>query len=455
MTVAVELLVGRELTESERAIDVVRLDRALAAAKDDLNAAIHDEMLRAVLVWVATGSPPRLGVSQAMRDVLDRLHDLGREEGWLELERLGYDLTGRRHYVEEGPSDRDVPGYLTRNLRGVEVRIEDELVRADLAGASQQAVARAVMEIPGARDIASRAISTALINGFAQTFEQNADLVSGWAYTAVLDAGTCEVCRPLDGTVYDTLDELFRVLPNFGPNPRCYGGGRCRCRAVPLPAGHAQDQRRPYSAQFELPADYSYTRGEVQDAIAAAGSLHDLPTGAAAAKVIVDHALPADNPGFYDAQTLEIHIAAAADTPAMTFLHEAGHYISHQALGQPGELSALTEELEPWRQAVGETESIRLLLALLDLDEIPAVTGSGERVRVPVDHDFLLYLLHPEEVWARSYAQWVATRSGNQTLLRQLHLDRRGLYPMQWEDDDFEPVARAIDRIMEQLGWTI
>jgi hypothetical protein len=35
--------------------------------------------------------------------------------------------------------------------------------------------------------------------------------------------------------VYDTLDALFEVLPDFGPNPDCLGGDRCRCRAVPMP----------------------------------------------------------------------------------------------------------------------------------------------------------------------------------------------------------------------------
>jgi hypothetical protein len=48
-----------------------------------------------------------------------------------------------------------------------------------------------------------------------------------------LDGGTCDICAPMDGTEYHSLDELYTVLPDFGPNPNCLGGGRCRCRAIP------------------------------------------------------------------------------------------------------------------------------------------------------------------------------------------------------------------------------
>lgn len=236
-------LVGRPLRLAEEAIDVVRLDDSLNAAKDELEQAIRDEMLRAVSVWITAGGRPSLRVTDAMRAPLQALEDLGREEAWNELDRLGYPVAGRagRSFeIEEGrPDDRDVEAYLRRNLVGLEVRIEEELVRADLAELSSSALAHALLRIPGGRDIASRIVSTALVNGLGLTFDQVAaeGLVGGWEYTAVLDGGTCDRCAPLDGTRYATLEELFRVLPDFGPNPRCLGGGRCRCRAVPIPFG--------------------------------------------------------------------------------------------------------------------------------------------------------------------------------------------------------------------------
>lgn len=236
----VEELIGRPLRRAEQAIDVVRLDQALEQAKDDLEAAIRDEMLAATAAWKGGGAiRPALRVTQEMLDVLDRLREIGREEAELELERAGYVGIRRRSYIDEAPAGRDVEGYLRQNLGSVTTRIEDELVTTELAGASQAAIAQALLKVPGARDIASRVISTALIDGLSETWDRNADLVACWEYTAVLDSGTCHRCAPLDGKRYSSLELLFRDLPNFGPNPLCLGGGRCRCRAVPCPTDEA------------------------------------------------------------------------------------------------------------------------------------------------------------------------------------------------------------------------
>lgn len=239
----VEELVGRPLRRAEQAIDVLRLDQALQIGKDELEEAIRAEMTRAAWEWISgRGLGVKMIVSPAMTDALDALTETGREEALLEMERLGYEnltdpVEGSRLFaVEEGPrADRDTEAYLARNLPSIEVRIVDELVAIDLSSAAQTAVAQALLNVPGARDVASRVVSTALIDGLALTFEQNSDLVRCWEYTALMDPGTCSACSPLDGRRYDTLQALFRDLPNFGPNPRCKGGGRCRCRAVPCP----------------------------------------------------------------------------------------------------------------------------------------------------------------------------------------------------------------------------
>ena len=117
------------------------------------------------------------------------------------------------------------------------VRIEEELVTADLSGASLSAVVQALQRVPGARDVASRVVSTALIDGMGQTWDENEDLVRVWEYTAVLDRATCDRCRPLDGKRYDSWKAAQEDLPGGGPNPRCRGGGRCRCRLVPADTG--------------------------------------------------------------------------------------------------------------------------------------------------------------------------------------------------------------------------
>lgn len=231
----VELAIGRPLRRAEEAIDVALLDQALREAKDAVDEAIEEEKLRAVLAWVA-GHPLKLHVTDGMLEPLDELTKLGREEARRELDRLGYTLPRAFAAIEEFPDDRDPFGYLARNLIGVQIRIEQTFTTADLSLMATDAVARALLNVPGGRDIASRIVSTALLNGMAETWEEAQDLVGGWEYTAVLDGGVCDRCRPLDGTRYASWDEIQEVLPNGGPNPRCLGGGRCRCRAVPLPA---------------------------------------------------------------------------------------------------------------------------------------------------------------------------------------------------------------------------
>lgn len=236
----VEEAIGRELRDAETAIDVLLLDQALNQAKDDVEQAIREEMIRAVEAWAGGSAPrPTVYVTEEMIGPLNRLAELGQAEALNELRRLGYDLARpageTRRFAADPlpPADRDLRDYLGRNAGGLTVRIEDELVAADLAGASRQAIAQALLDVPGARDIASRIVSTALAEGLTLTFDANQHLVEGWEYTAVMDAATCPSCASLDGKQYRTLAELYVDLPNFGPNPHCHGGGRCRCRGLP------------------------------------------------------------------------------------------------------------------------------------------------------------------------------------------------------------------------------
>lgn len=235
----VEKAIGRPLRDAEKVVDVLLLNSELEAAKDLLEAAIRKEMLRATVTWIRLGLPPMLHVTDGMRRPLRTLHRLGREEARNELDRAGYKLRARTYAHPADPEGHSLAAAeeaINLALPGVTVRITDELVVADFTNASAAAIAEALLRIPGARDIASRVISTALTSGLAATFEEHADLVKGWLYSAVLDGGTCDVCGPLDGTEYATLEELFVDLPGFGPNSECDGGGRCRCRGVPLGA---------------------------------------------------------------------------------------------------------------------------------------------------------------------------------------------------------------------------
>ena len=128
-------------------------------------------------------------------------------------------------------------------------------------------------------------------------------------------------------------------------------------------------------------------------------------------------------------------------------VHEVGHLID--LFGLPGRdfASILPEvtELDEWRQAVVASRAVatlddRLRLATADM------TGR------------LSSMLSFDELWARSYAQFVALRSGSVTLLRALDVLRTPrigevYYPLHWADDDFGPVDRAMQTLFRGLGW--
>lgn len=132
-----------------------------------------------------------------------------------------------------------------------------------------------------------------------------------------------------------------------------------------------------------------------------------------------------------------------APVPEFVFTHEFGHLLDFSAIGTAGESAALNSPLfAGLRSAWANTTAVR---------DIAALTASTE----PGVAKFMQYLLKPEELWARSYSQWVALRSGDRDLLRGVDYYRKivKLVQLQWAWDDFDPIAAGIDDLMRRLGW--
>lgn len=108
--------------------------------------------------------------------------------------------------------------------------------------------------------------------------------------------------------------------------------------------------------------------------------------------------------------------------------------------------------LDEWRAAVDGSVAVRTMRQWI---RHPASAPPGASV------DFTrAYLLPRRELFARSYAQWIAIRSQHPEGLRDLQklLDRAKTdptqpYPRQWEAADFAPIAAALDRLFGLLGW--
>jgi hypothetical protein len=126
-----------------------------------------------------------------------------------------------------------------------------------------------------------------------------------------------------------------------------------------------------------------------------------------------------------------------------TVVHELGHFVDHQALDfdGPGFASANDDELAAWRTAVDASPTIRSLTATRD--------------RVPeADRALYDYLLDRREIFARAYAQWVALRAGDETVYLAIKTSRLGGASIQWGDEEFAPIARALDEAFRRKGLT-
>jgi len=141
-----------------------------------------------------------------------------------------------------------------------------------------------------------------------------------------------------------------------------------------------------------------------------------------------------------------IGIGRNAPSPEFVLLHEIGHFLDHQALGNRGGFASTRHpDLDDWRQAITESPTYEAL-------------SRGRRLLAfgdPSINDFQ-YLLDYTELWARSYAQYVALESQDPTLLRQLAAPPLGAVPYlwaRWRDDDFDPVRAAIHALLRTKGW--
>ena len=157
-------------------------------------------------------------------------------------------------------------------------------------------------------------------------------------------------------------------------------------------------------------------------------------------------------------EPISIVIRADQRFRRLTLLHEVGHYIDWYVLGGRTTFgSAFHPMMEVWLARVVSSRSYRQLDALAKRGK-GVVSGAriailSERERTAVRNALL-----PDECWARSYAQYVALRSaashlaGSLTVLRTPN-EGRVYYPLQWEDEDFRPIAMAIDELFDELGW--
>lgn len=126
--------------------------------------------------------------------------------------------------------------------------------------------------------------------------------------------------------------------------------------------------------------------------------------------------------------------------PEMTVAHEVGHFIDHNGLPGRG-FESVNRSLPEMRRVI---ETIQQTNTYTQIDTI-------ERQKTRE------YLRRPEELWARSYSQYIATKSGSTDMKNQLDAtlqsEHQGVRLTQWTHDEFVPVVQAIDELFRSMGW--
>jgi hypothetical protein len=111
-------------------------------------------------------------------------------------------------------------------------------------------------------------------------------------------------------------------------------------------------------------------------------------------------------------------------------------------MDETGIWTSPTERFDGWRQAVDQSEALEQLESLSSAPPLPELTQAFG------------YLLRTEELFARSYVEWVTVRSDDDSLHEELGLSISTLkYPEYWGFDDFGPIADQLDLVFEELGW--
>lgn len=150
----------------------------------------------------------------------------------------------------------------------------------------------------------------------------------------------------------------------------------------------------------------------------------------------------------------------AVEDLASTFVHEFGHMVEGELFGSKAAITRNIDnvdgELYDWFRAVSSSKMAGHWreTALDTLQDLGLSEASARR--------YYDYYMSPEELWARSFAQWFARRTGGKVYTEEAlraagpfkSLVANGLDP-HWAPDDFDEIAEAFDKLFREKGWML
>ena len=209
-----------------------------------------------------------------------------------------------------------------------------------------------------------------------------------------------------------------------------------RRRRRPYPAAvsrNGEPRLRPLTELVRLPRR-SALYPELARALAAADAFHLLHSDLE--PVPVRATSTTSQAGCYrlrNGDPVDLRVSRRHDRVALSFLHELGHLVDHQLTRELGPrwASGADAAFADWRRAAKSLPS-----------RLPADVGRSRR----------RYFDSAKELWARSYAQTVLTRSGDVMLERHLAGLVEGGDVFVWPADEFARVAGEVELVLARLG---
>jgi len=155
-----------------------------------------------------------------------------------------------------------------------------------------------------------------------------------------------------------------------------------------------------------------------------------------------------------------------------TFVHEFGHFLDWATQGRtPEEMAAANRRLTPKGWGISQSMSSEFTLKILaqypgDLGKLWGLLGKSKMVQSiqatkdshPEYNYFSQYLLSPVEIWARTFEQYIAKKSGSRVLQydvdksNQDHREGSELFKYFHDEDDFTEIEQVIDKIFRERG---
>ena len=201
--------------------------------------------------------------------------------------------------------------------------------------------------------------------------------------------------------------------------------------------------------------------GPVRSAVAAINRVHKVPELERTVPVVSDAAMIESAKYRWDKSTrrpLDIRLNPRGDHAELSTVLEIGHLLDHQAIGTPGIFASEYHPLlAEWRQAIDSTRAVQKLEDLRDAGSIPYRFSDGVIRQVRV-REIAKDLLHPWELFSRSYAQFISEDSGSTKIASQIQGFRNpknpsSVVPQFWDEDDFRDISGAFKRLIIKLGW--